>query len=419
MELIRRLSTIVKKHSLMLGLIMLIFVIISATCFMFILSISYIWKNSHTAATISIITFALVLILYSGVFLIINFCIYKPYLTVISYLDALSSGTNQQQDRSLPDGKAAMGRLVGYLRVISRTIRGAKQQETLTDSTNEKLRLISGDMKSLSSHIEDIAAGTEQLSATMQETSAICVNIAGTSLDIAGTIQDFTDKAEKGNKTTEDIRLKAEGIMNEVSDAKGKAERVFEATREKLKKAIEASDIVDHISVLSDAITQIISQTNLLALNASIEAARAGEAGRGFSIVADEIRKLAEQSKGNIYEIRKITVQVKEAVRNLSESSSQLLDFISVDVNSDYGYMYDFAEQYRVDSQIINDLFVDFSDSSQQLLDSISGLLTNLDSIVQASGEGSEGISDIAGQVSEMAASSNDILGRISTITRG
>ena len=100
------------------------------------------------------------------------------------------------------------------------------------------------------------------------------------------------------------------------------------------------------------------------------------------SVVDEEIRKLAEQSKNNIAQIDEVTERVKEVVNNLAKYGSMLLQFMSEDVNSDYNFMKDVANKYKEDSLTINNLFLDFSTSSNELLNSISGLLTNLDHIV-------------------------------------
>lgn len=290
----------------------------------------------------------------------------------------------------------------------------AEQEEQETEQLlREKVGEISKQIEALDRNIEDIAASSEELAATMEETSAIAVEIAGTSLEIAGAIQEFADKAQQGKDTSEDIKESAVNTMKSVTEAQDKALKIFETTKASLSQAIEDSKIVDQISILSSAITQIISMTNLLALNASIEAARAGEAGRGFSVVADEIRKLAEQSKGNISEIQAITEKVKAAVDHLAGSASILLNFVSEDVNKDYEFMRQIGDKYSEDALTINNLFTDFSDTSQDLLNSISALLSNLDQITQATSDGADGTTDIASQVSDIKGISNAVVDRL------
>jgi len=90
------------------------------------------------------------------------------------------------------------------------------------------------------------------------------------------------------------------------------------------------SKSVEEIAILNDTITKITQQTNLLALNASIEAARAGEAGRGFTVVAEEIKKLAEQTETSAKDIKNTIIHIKtnveSAVCKANETSTAVLE---------------------------------------------------------------------------------------------
>ena len=181
-------------------------------------------------------------------------------------------------------------------------------------------------------------------------------------------------------------------------------------TKEELEKAIENSKIVEQINVLSESIMQITEQTNLLALNAAIEAARAGEAGKGFSVVAEEIRKLAEQSKDTVIEIQNITAKVTESVTELSSSSNKLLQFVSTDVHNDYKTMLDVADKYSDDANFVENLVTEFSSTSEELLASIQDVLKTIDEVAQAATDGAGGTTDIAQRITDITSKSNDVL---------
>lgn len=291
-----------------------------------------------------------------------------------------------------------------------------KVNETLHDDLNnekhpgENINVLSGQIEALNIDIEEIAASTQELASTMEETSAIATEIAGASLEIAGTMQDFADKAQQGNDTSEQVKISTEKTMSDVSEAQIKALNIFESTKISLEKAIEDSKVVDQIAILSESITQIISRTNLLALNANIEAARAGDAGKGFSVVADEIRKLAEQSKGNISKIQEITETVKTAVGNLASNSALLLQFVAEDVNKDYDNMRHITEKYTDDASLIHNLFTDFRTKTQDLLASICDLLAGLDNITQATSDGADETTKIAGKINIIKETSNQMV---------
>ena len=275
--------------------------------------------------------------------------------------------------------------------------------ETVVDS-------IKTNVTDLNNDVEEVSATTEELSANMEETAASAEEMSATSQDIERAVQSIAQKSQEGATQAGEINKRAEDTKANVQASQKKAKEIFTNTKTELERAIEASKVVEQINVLSDSIMDITSQTNLLALNAAIEAARAGEAGKGFSVVADEIRKLAEQSKDTVTEIQSITVKVIESVKNLSDSSSNLLTFVSTDMDNDYKTMLNVADKYSEDASFVDTLVMDFSSTSQELLASLQDVLKTIEGVAQAASEGAGGTTDIASKILEVNNKSNDVL---------
>ncbi|EDU36896.1 methyl-accepting chemotaxis protein [Clostridium sporogenes] len=275
--------------------------------------------------------------------------------------------------------------------------------ETVVDS-------IKTNVTDLNNDVEEVSATTEELSANMEETAASAEEMSATSQDIERAVQSIAQKSQEGATQAGEINKRAEDTKANVQASQKKAKEIFTNTKAELESAIESSKVVEQINVLSDSIMNITSQTNLLALNAAIEAARAGEAGKGFSVVADEIRKLAEQSKDTVTEIQSITVKVIESVKNLSDSSSNLLTFVSTDMDNDYKTMLNVADKYSEDASFVDTLVTDFSSTSEELLASLQDVLKTIEGVAQAASEGAGGTTDIASKILEVNNKSNDVL---------
>ncbi|SHK49515.1 methyl-accepting chemotaxis protein [Paramaledivibacter caminithermalis] len=338
-----------------------------------------------------------------------------PIIKSSEYLDIIASGDfSQEIDYKYLSRKDEIGTIIKGIKNMKNSLKclvnSIKDESTAIEN---KVHNVTNNVNALNSNLEDISATTQQLAARMEETAASTEEMSATSQEIENAVQYIAERSEEGAVAAREISTRAEDTKKGVYAAKQKASNIFIETKNQLKNAIEDAKIVQQINILSESIMQITEQTTLLALNAAIEAARAGESGKGFSVVADEIRKLAEQSKDTVLKIQDITTKVTSSVDNLSNSSNNLLTFMSDNVNNDYKMMLDVAQNYNKDAKFIDELVTGFSATSEQLLASIQNILVTIDSVAQAANEGASGTTDIANRVCEANNRANEVMKQV------
>ena len=120
-----------------------------------------------------------------------------------------------------------------------------------------------------------------------------------------------------------------------------------------LNEAIEDSQSVDQVNLLTKDILQISASTNIIALNASVEAARVGAAGKGFAVVAEEIRQLADSCGETANRIQEVNKIVTSAVHNLSKHSQDLVDYLSESILAEFQEFVNSGKQYKDDAAYI------------------------------------------------------------------
>ncbi|WP_066892772.1 methyl-accepting chemotaxis protein [Clostridium nigeriense] len=191
-----------------------------------------------------------------------------------------------------------------------------------TSSISDTFNTIETSSGNISSAILEILNGCEVTTSNIEEQNKASSNIR---LDIESAVNNSKEmeiKFKESRDTFENIFKMIEDVAENSKNVKSKNSEVFIIARELKEKTSRVLMIIDIIRDISE-------KTNLLALNAAIESARAGEYGRGFSVVAEEIRKLAEQSKESSNEINNIIKDLENEVINVSKSINDVTDIIN------------------------------------------------------------------------------------------
>ncbi len=277
-----------------------------------------------------------------------------------------------------------------------------KLQEILKmiiENTHSMENVVSGVQESVQNSNDNasaLSAVTQQLASTMSEVGVSAGIINQNASAIRTDVEEIALKSTSINDYTKQMHLSADQME---SKARTYMEETGSRVSEILKvlnSAIEDSKSVDKVNSLTNDILSISGQTDLLALNASIEAARAGDSGRGFMVVAEEIRLLAEDSKAAANRIQDINRVVTDAVHNLARNANNLVLYLNESILPELGNFVQSGVQYRENASYIENVMNEFTDKTDRLKHTMDEIASSINSITQAIDEGAKGVSGAA-----------------------
>lgn len=269
----------------------------------------------------------------------------------------------------------------------------------------------------------ELSKSSEEVSSAINQVANGATEQASNLVDISGIFEDFGTELDKilvlidnvhGNSKI--INGKASGSNSQLQKLVDSIEKIRQSFLGVSNKINELGGNINQIQEITTAINNIADQTNLLALNAAIEAARAGEAGRGFSVVADEIRKLAEQSKHSSKSISKIIGQVTSGAGDVINTTNDVSLELKAQTSTIEASINSFRDIITSIEQILPKV-EEINNATQQIDRRKSEIINRIESASLVAEETSSTSEEISSSAEEMNSSASEVSNSASSLS--